>query len=54
MIVLNEKQMEAKEALIEFIYSDEKAIVLTGSAGTGKTATILETMKEFKKLVWPY
>lgn len=51
MIQLNEKQTEAKDKLVSFILnSEDRAIILTGAAGTGKTRTIVETMQEFKKL----
>lgn len=51
MIQLNEKQTAAKDAILKFIYNpNEDAIILTGGAGTGKTSTIAEVMKEFTKL----
>ncbi len=51
MITLNQDQQAAKSRLIEFIENDtENRIILTGSAGTGKTVTITTVMKEIRKL----
>lgn len=51
MIILNEDQQKAKERLVEFIDgNDTKPIILTGSAGTGKTATITQVISQIKEL----
>ena len=43
--------MAAKDAILKFIYDpNETAIILTGGAGTGKTSTISEVIKEHAKL----
>lgn len=46
MITLNQDQQLAKTAIINFLAGPDKAFVLTGSAGFGKTATISQVMHE--------
>jgi len=51
MIVLNKDQMQAKNRLVEFIEGNEtKPIILTGSAGTGKTSTITQVITDIREL----
>lgn len=51
MIVLNKDQTEAKNRLVEFIEGNEtKPIILTGSAGTGKTSTITQVITDIREL----
>lgn len=51
MFILNEDQQKAKERLVEFIDgNDTKPIILTGSAGTGKTATINQVISQICEL----
>lgn len=45
MYKLTKDQEIAKQAIIDFIYSDEQCFILTGAGGTGKSHTIVETMK---------
>lgn len=51
-IVLNQDQSAAKDRLVDFITDDKgpNRIILTGSAGTGKTSTIVQVMKDIAKL----
>jgi len=49
MITLNQDQTEARDELVNFIRDDtDNRIILTGSAGTGKTVTIVQVMKDIR------
>lgn len=51
MITLNADQLLAKNRLVEFIESDQiTPIILTGSAGTGKTSTITQVITDIREL----
>lgn len=49
MITLNQDQQQAKTDIINFLAGPDKCFVLTGSAGTGKTATISQVMQEINR-----
>lgn len=47
---LTPSQKSALQALMSFLVSDQKAFVIAGPAGTGKTALIKEAIKEYEKV----
>lgn len=51
MIVLNKDQTVARTALLSFLTdSSQNHFILTGSAGTGKTSTIVQVMHDIKEM----
>lgn len=49
-IILNKDQLQASNALNNFIQSDDKFFLLTGSAGTGKTSVIVNFLTTMDKI----
>lgn len=49
-ITLNKDQLKASNALNQFINSDDKFFLLTGSAGTGKTSIIVDFLSKMAKI----
>lgn len=50
MIELTAEQQQAHDTLLDFLFSDEKSIILQGFAGTGKSTIIKQVKQSYKQL----